>query len=66
MQAKKQKVISVSPENRKKLIAMHQCSQTTVYLALRFVTHTKLAESIRQDALSKFGGKMQYKLILKD
>lgn len=66
MQAKKQKVISVSPENRKKMMAAFQCSQTTVYLALRFVTHTKLAESIRQDALSKYGGILQRKLIIKD
>ena len=66
MQIKKQKVITVSPESRKKLIALYQCSQSTVYQALSFVTHTKRAECIRQDAINKFGGRLQNKLLIND
>ena len=66
MQVKRQKVISVSTENRKKLIAKYQCSQTTIYQALRFVTNNKRADCIRQDALSNFGGQLNKRLVLND
>lgn len=66
MQVKRQKIISVSPENRKKLIKKYQCSQTTVYQALRYVTNTKRAEDIRKDALEMFGGKVNRKLVMND
>lgn len=66
MQVKRQKIISVSPENRKMLIEKYQCSQTTVYQALRYVTNTKRAEDIRKDAIEKFGGQVNRKLVMND
>ena len=66
MQVKKEKVISVTPKNRKELIKKYQCSQTTVYQALRFVTNNERAEKIREDALKRFGGKLNRKLVLND
>lgn len=56
MQAKKKKIIQVSPENRKKLIALHGCTQATVYNALAYKTDSELAVAIRKDALERFGG----------
>lgn len=56
MQAKKQKIIRVSPENRKKLIALHGCAEATVYNALAYKTHSSKAATIRDDALHIFGG----------
>ena len=56
MQAKKQKIIRVSPENRKKLIALHGCTEATVYNALAYKTHSAIAAAIRSDALNIFKG----------
>lgn len=63
MQQKKRKVISVSPESRKKLMALYGCSQTAVYQALAYVTHTQRAEQIRQDAINLFGGVPNTKVV---
>lgn len=56
MQAKTQKIISVSLRCRDKLKVKYQCSQTSVYNALAFRTNNKRAEQIRQDAIKKYGG----------
>lgn len=56
MQAKKRKIIRVSPENRKKLIAYFGCTEATVYNALAYKTFSNAAASIRNAALNIFGG----------
>lgn len=56
MQTKKKKIISVSPENRKKLAALHKCTQATVWNALAYKTFSTLAINIRNDAKNLFGG----------
>lgn len=63
MQAKKQKVIRVSPENRKKMLDAFQCSQTTLYQALRYITNSEQAKDIRQSALDKFGGVLDKRVV---
>lgn len=63
MQAKKQKIIRVSPENRKRLIALHGCTEATVYNALAYKSYSSLATSIRQDALNEFGGVATSKVV---
>lgn len=63
MQAKKIKVISVSPQSRKEMMEKYHCSQVTLYQALRYVTQTKRAEAIRQDALDNFGGVENRKIV---
>ena len=56
MQAKKIKIIAVSLEGRKKLAERYGCRRETIYNALGFRSHSRQAESIRQDALNEFGG----------
>ena len=56
MQAKKIKIIKVSPEGRKKLAERYGCRKQTIYNALGFRSQSRQAESIRQDALNEFGG----------
>lgn len=56
MQAKKIKIIKVSPEGRKKLAERYGCRKETIYNALGFRSYSKQAENIRQDALNEFGG----------
>mgnify|MGYP006974989769 FL=1 len=56
MQAKKIKIIKVSPEGRKKLAERYGCRKQTIYNALGFRSCSRQAESIRQDALNEFGG----------
>lgn len=56
MQAKTQKIISISIKSRDKLIEKYQCSQTAIYNALAYRTKNKRAELIRQDAVKRFGG----------
>jgi len=56
MQAKTQKIISISIKNRDKLKKKYQCSQSAIYNALAYRTMNKRAGLIRQDALKNFGG----------
>lgn len=56
MQAKKIKIIKVSPEGRKKLSERYGCRRETIYNALGFRSHSKQSEDIRQAALNEFGG----------
>lgn len=56
MQAKKIKIIKVSPEGRKKLAERYGCRRETIYNALGFRSQSKKAEDIRNDALNEFGG----------
>ncbi len=56
MQTKKRKIISVSPENRTKLAALHKCAQSTVWNALAYKTFSEKAAAIRRDAKNLFGG----------
>lgn len=63
MQAKKQKIIRVSPENRKNLISMYGCSEATVYNALAYKTHSAIAAAIRNDALHTFNGVETHKVV---
>lgn len=56
MQAITKKIISVSSEMRKKLIAKHRCSNATVYNALAYKTNSTIARAIRKDATKRFGG----------
>lgn len=56
MQAKKIKIIKVSPEGRKKLTERYGCRRETIYNALGFRSHSKQSEDIRQAALNEFGG----------
>lgn len=56
MQAKKIKIIKVSPDGLKKLIERYGCRKQTIYNALGFRSHSRQAENIRQDALNEFGG----------
>lgn len=56
MQAKKIKIIKVSPEGRKKLAERYGCRRETIYNALGFRSQSKQSESIRYDALNEFGG----------
>ena len=63
MQAKKIKIISVSPESRRKLMEKYGCSQVTLYQALRYNTHNERANAIRNDAVENFGGVEHNKLV---
>ncbi len=63
MQAKKLKIIKVSIEGRKKLLSMYQCTTTTLYNALGYRTNSSIAENIRKDALSMFGGVVTEKIV---
>lgn len=63
MQARKVKVIKVSLEGRKKLQAMYQCTNTTLYNALGYRTNSVIAEKIRTDALNMFGGVKTEKVV---
>lgn len=56
MQAKTQKIISISIRGRDKLKEKYKCSQSAVYNALAYRTLNKRAEMIRQDAIKRFGG----------
>lgn len=56
MQAKTQKVISISIKSRERLKAKYQCSQASIYNALAYRTWNKRAEQIRQDAIKRYGG----------
>lgn len=63
MQAKKIKIIKVSPEGRKKLAERYGCRKQTIYNALGFRSCSRQAESIRQDALNEFEGFEDYKVV---
>lgn len=63
MQAKKIKIIKVSPEGRKKLAERYGCRKQTIYNALGFRSCSRQAESIRQDALNEFGGVKSDKVV---
>jgi len=63
MQAKKIKIISVSPKNRNELMRKHSCSYTALYQALRYITHNERAIAIRKDALENFGGVENNKVV---
>ncbi len=56
MQTKKVKIITVSPDGRKKLAALHNCSQATVWSALAYKSYSTRAANIRNDAKTMFGG----------
>ena len=56
MQAKKIKIIKVSPAGRKKLAERSGCRRETIYNAPAFRSQSKQSESIRHDALNEFGG----------
>jgi len=63
MQAKKIKIIRVSPEGRKKLAERYGCRRETIYNALGFRSCSRQAESIRRDALNEFEGFEDYKVV---
>lgn len=63
MQAKKIKIIKVSPEGRKKLAERYGCRKETVYNALGFRSYSRQAERIRHDALNEFEGFEDYKVV---
>lgn len=66
MQAKRVKIISVSPESRNKLAAKYGCANVTIYQALRYHTHSERAKSIRKDALEHFGGRVNSKIVFNE
>lgn len=63
MQAKRVKIIKVPLKGRKKLLEKYGCSTTTLYNALGNRTHSEFADTIRQDALSNFGGVRDEKIV---
>lgn len=61
---KRKKVIQVPPGTVEKLCKAFRCKRTAVYDALSFTSNSELAQLIRQNALSAYGGVQTTKLIL--
>lgn len=61
---KRKKIIMVPRGAVEKMCKAFRCHKTAVYDALSFTTNSELAELIRQNAISSYGGVQTTKLIL--
>ena len=61
---RRKKVIQVPRGSVEKLCKAFRCHKTAVYDALSYTTDSELANLIRQNALSTYGGVHTTKLIL--
>lgn len=61
---KRKKIIQVPPGNIEKLCKAMRCKRTAVYDALAFKTDSELANSIRHNAITLYGGVQTTKLIM--
>ena len=62
---KRKRVIQVPPGTVDKLCKAFRCKRTAVYDALAFNSDSELANIIRQNAVSMYGGVQTTKLVLK-
>lgn len=60
----RKKIIQVPPGSVEKMCKAFRCRRTAVYDALAFKTNSELANIIRQNALSTYGGVQTTKLIM--
>ena len=63
--AKKRKIF-IEDEKIPLLMKDCECSRSSVYYALKFVTNSKLAKEIREVAKTKYGAKEGYDTYIKD
>lgn len=61
---RRKKFIQVPPGSVQKMCKAFRCHKTAVYDALNFTTDSELANIIRQNAISTYGGVTTTKLIL--
>lgn len=61
---RRKKIIQVPRGTVAKLCKAFRCHKTAVYDALNYTTDSELANLIRQNALSSYGGVQTTKLIL--
>ena len=61
---KRKKIIQVPPGTVEKMCKAFRCRRTAVYDALAFKTDSELANLIRQNAISVYGGVQTTKLIM--
>lgn len=62
--ARRKKIIQVPRGTVEKLCKAFRCKKTAVYDALNYTTDSELANLIRQNAISTYGGVQTTKLIL--
>ena len=62
--AKRKKIIQVPHGAIEKMCKAFRCGRTAVYDALSYTTNSELAELIRKNALSDYGGVVTTKLIM--
>ncbi len=60
---RRKKIIQVPSGTVEKLCKAFRCKRTAVYDALSFTTNSELAELIRKNALSSYGGVTTTKVI---
>lgn len=60
----RKKIIQVPPGSVEKMCKAFRCRRTAVYDALAFKTNSELANIIRKNALSTYGGVQTTKLIM--
>ena len=60
----RKKIIQVPPGSVEKMCKAFRCRRTAVYDALAFKTNSELANIIRQNALTTYGGVQTTKLIM--
>lgn len=61
---KRKKIIQVPHGNVEKMCKAFRCKKTAVYDALAFRTNSELSNTIRQSALTFYGGVQTTKLVL--
>jgi len=62
--ARRKKIIQVPKGAVEKICKAFRCKRTAVYDALGYKSHSELAELIRQNAVSTYGGVKTTKLVL--